>query len=110
LERWTDALALNAEILASLERRNAGVLEFARYHFNDYGPLLYLNRLNEAEQLLLEVQEVFRVYEDLLNLSRVFAARANLESERDRPEVAVTFQKTSIRYAYHQHPLAPVTI
>ena len=58
LGRWEDALALNAEILESKERRGASALEMARNRFNDYGPLLRLGRIAEARSLLLECREI----------------------------------------------------
>ncbi len=52
LGRWETALSLNREILEISEGRGASPLEIARTRFNDYGPLLRLERLSEAWQLL----------------------------------------------------------
>jgi hypothetical protein len=59
LERWEDALALNAEEIQSMQRRDALALQVASTAFNDYGPLLHLKRLPEAKQLLLACRDVF---------------------------------------------------
>lgn len=53
-QRYEQALALNADIVQSKARRGAGPLQLARGRFNDYGPLLRLQRYPEARALLLE--------------------------------------------------------
>src|SRR5262249_61303445 len=59
LQRWQLALDLHAETRASKERRNASPRELAQTRYNDYGPLLRLGRIDDANRLLLWCQQVF---------------------------------------------------
>jgi hypothetical protein len=65
-ERHEQALALNAEIVRSKEKRGAGALELARARFNEYGPLLNLERYDEARRLLEGCRSVFEAERDIL--------------------------------------------
>ena len=76
LERWEQALSLNAEVVASKKARGASALEVARTRYNDYGPLIRLGRYGEAHALLMECREVFESEGDLPGLGMVFSALA----------------------------------
>jgi hypothetical protein len=100
LGEWQQALDLNAAALASDRARGAGAYEIARFQFSDYGPLLRLGRLDEAEALLAGCQQVFEDHADIRQLAKVFGARADLESQRGNLAAALAFEQTAIRYGY----------
>lgn len=98
--RWTQALALNAEILRYEEERGAGPLERARARFNDYGPLLALGRYEEARRLLRECRAVFEAEGAVPELGAVYGALADLEDETGDRDAAVRFQRIALGYSY----------
>ena len=61
---WQQCLDLNAAILASRKARHASDLELAATRFNDYGPLLSLDRIADARRLLLDCRRVFDEHND----------------------------------------------
>ena len=98
LERWEQALSLNAEVVASTEARGASALEVARTRYNDYGPLIRLGRYGEAHALLMECREVFESEGDLRGLGKVFSALADLEDELGHRDRAIRHEQTALRY------------
>jgi hypothetical protein len=100
LKRWEDALALNAEIQESMERRGASALEIARSRFNDYAPLLRLGRLAEARSLLLECREIFEREQNMQGLGRVLGALADVEDKAGHGQDAIDLQRDALRYNY----------
>jgi len=100
LERWQEALDLNAEAAASTEARGAPPLEVARSRFNDHGPLLVLRRYPEAQALLNYCRAVFQAEQDWPNLGKVFTALADLEDELGHGQQAIAFEETALRYKY----------
>jgi tetratricopeptide (TPR) repeat protein len=100
LDRWEEALALNAEQVGSKRARGAPNHEIAFSWFNDYGPLIRLGRLEEARQLLEACRQVFEAEADLGNLGKTLGALADLEDERGRPGEAIRLHQTALRYAY----------
>jgi tetratricopeptide (TPR) repeat protein len=102
LEDWTQALDLNQQILRSTQQRGAPAHEEAFTLFNNYGPLLRLGRLDEAERVLLSCQQVYHDHGDIVLLSRVYTARADLEATRGQYDQAIGLVHTALRYAYHR--------
>ncbi len=100
LGRWAQALDLNDEILTTERRRGASPHQTARTRFNNYGPLLRLGRLTEADQLLHECQAVFDTAKDIPSLARVFSARADLEGQRGHLQDAIDLRHTALRLQY----------
>ena len=78
---WQQCLDLNAAILASKKARHASDLELAATRFNDYGPLLRLDRIADARRLLLDCRRVFDEHNQYEYLGRVLTALADLESQ-----------------------------
>lgn len=100
LKRWQQALDLTNEV-ANVERlRGASAHESARTRFTNYGPLLELGHLAEAEQVLRECQEVFETVGDITTLAKVYGARASLESRQDHLQDALTLGRTALRLHY----------
>jgi len=105
LGRWQDALDLNAEVLAITRRRGAGPHDIARTEFNDYGPLLALGRLDQADRLLRHCQEVFEAAADTRMLGKVLSARADLADRQGHPGPAAHHEQAALRYHYvHSDP------
>jgi tetratricopeptide (TPR) repeat protein len=100
LRRWDQALALNAEMIESVRRRDAPALQVARRRFNDHGPLLRLGRLPEAKQLLLACRVVFDDAHDVGMLGKTLSALADLEGELGHRDEAVRFGQDALRYTY----------
>ncbi|SFN88843.1 AAA ATPase domain-containing protein [Geodermatophilus obscurus] len=100
LSRWQEALDLNAERLASKRGRGAGEYELAYAAFNDYGPLLRLGRLPDADRLLLHCQNQFEQAGDTRPLGAVLSARADLADKQGHREAAVRLAEIALRYHY----------
>jgi tetratricopeptide (TPR) repeat protein len=98
--RYEQALVLNAEIVNAKAKRGAGALELAQTRFNDYGPLLCLNRYDEARPLLQGCRSVLEAERDFANLGKVWSALAELEGETGSWDDAVRFEETAMRYKY----------
>jgi hypothetical protein len=103
LGRWQQCLDLNAEVIASKERRGAGDHEITGTRVNDAAPLIRLGRLVEAGRLLRECQQIFEDHADATRLARVLGTRADLEDERGHPAAAAEFGRTALRLGY-AHP------
>ncbi len=100
LERWEPALALNAEILHNQTARHAPVLEQARTRFNDYYPLLRLQRYAEAREVLEDCRATFAAENDMVMLGKVFGALADLEDTLNHRNRAIALEHTALRYGY----------
>jgi hypothetical protein len=110
LEKCEDALALTAERLKSKSARGASALEIAGTRFNDYGPLLRLQRYPEARALLQKCRAVFEAENDVDMLGNVLSAIADLEDETTGPAAASGFQETALRYTYRAGDPAGIAI
>jgi tetratricopeptide (TPR) repeat protein len=97
---WSQCLELNAEKVASMRGRGAGVHEATRFRFNDAGALIRLGRLAEAERLLAECQRVFEDHADIPMLGIVLSARADLESHRGNNRAAADLERAALRLSY----------
>jgi tetratricopeptide (TPR) repeat protein len=100
LGRWTDALDLNAAIIASKRDRSALAHEVAQNRFNDYGPLVRLGRTDEALDLLLECREAFETAHDIRGIGLTLSALASIEDTRGRGEAAISLARDALRYKY----------
>jgi hypothetical protein len=105
LERWDEALNLNDEIVSTKRRRGAGPYEVARTRFNDYIPLLRLDRLADVDQLLRDCQGAFGLAGDVTRLAVVYGARADLAATCDDSIEATELQRAALRLWYiHPDP------
>ena len=100
LGKYTDALALNADLVTSRRDRRAPDYDIARARFNDYGPLLLLGRTEEALQLLRECRQVFQDANDIKWLGNAVTALASIENARGRDDDAVRLQRDALRFSY----------
>jgi tetratricopeptide (TPR) repeat protein len=100
LGRWDLALALSAEIAASMRARSASDFYLTAARFADYFPLLRLGLIDEAEDLLTWCREVAERSRDLDGLSGAFSALADVENERQHYDIAIGLERTALRYRY----------
>jgi hypothetical protein len=100
LQAWQLALDINAEIIGITESRGATALEVARTRFNDYGPLLELQRYDDARELLLSCRDVFEQENATPEIGGVFSALASLENRSSHQEAALRFARAALRYNY----------
>jgi tetratricopeptide (TPR) repeat protein len=100
LQRWAEALALNAELLESKRRRGASAFEIARSRFNDYYALLQLGRLAEARSLLLDCREIDERENNTYELGKDLTALADVEDAAGHGQEAIDLQRDALRYTY----------
>jgi tetratricopeptide (TPR) repeat protein len=100
LGRWQEALELNGAETASMAARGAPQDAIARIRFNDYSPLLMLDRPDEAVELLRECRQVFEAAHDIQSLGGVLVALGEIEAMRRHNDVAIGLQRDALRYAY----------
>jgi tetratricopeptide (TPR) repeat protein len=110
LGRWQEALDLNAENLTSTRRRGAGPHELASTAFNDYGPLMELGRLPEADRLLQACQEQFELAGATGPLGKVLSARADVADKQGHPESAIRLEQVAVRYSYASGDTDSITV
>jgi tetratricopeptide (TPR) repeat protein len=100
LQRWQEALSLNGEVIQVTVSRGATALEVARTRYNDYGPLLRLQRYGEARTLLHQCLAVSESAGDTADLGMVHSAIANLEEELEHFQEAARHEGTALRLRY----------
>ena len=100
LGRWSDALELDAEVIASMRARGAPATEIARSKFNDYYPLIRLGRIDDAMAVLRECRQVFENAHDIPMLGKVLGALADIEDKRGHGDAAISLQRDTLRYMY----------
>ena len=100
LRHGDQALELNTAVVASMRGRGAPPAEIARARFSDYGPMIDLDRVDEALELLMDCREVFEQAHDIEMLGRIFGALAFVEGSRGRGDVAVDLAREALRYSY----------
>jgi tetratricopeptide (TPR) repeat protein len=109
-DRYELALDLNKERLDSKRERRASDLEIAWTIYNDYGPLLRLERYDEARELLVNCREVFQREKDIEMLGKVFSALADLEYMLGHNDQAVKFEKDALFYKYQRGDIDGISI
>ncbi|WP_007515666.1 MULTISPECIES: hypothetical protein [Pseudofrankia] len=83
-----------------MRARGASAYDIARSRFNDYGSLLRLGRLDDADALLADCQRVFTDTGDLDMVGKTFSARAALANSYGRPDEATRLEYTALRLSY----------
>jgi tetratricopeptide (TPR) repeat protein len=100
LRRWEEALSLNAEIVKVMVKRGATKLKVVQARYNDYAPLLRLQRYGEARSLLYHCLAVHESDGGSAQMGRVHGAIADLEDDLQRFPEAVRHQSAALRYSY----------
>jgi len=99
-ERWVPALEMNARLLRAAVARGASESEVTRITFNDHYPLLRLDRINEARELLHRCRERSENQRDISQLAKTLAGLSTLEYMSKNLEQSLVFETASIRYKY----------
>jgi tetratricopeptide (TPR) repeat protein len=110
LESWQSTLDLNSEIRRSKQERSASLLELARSAFNDYGPLLRLERYDDARALLLGCREVFERENWVEGLGAVLSGLSSLEATLGRFAEARRFEDAALRFKYINSDVERISI
>nr|WP_275955171.1 AAA family ATPase [Planomonospora venezuelensis] len=110
LGAWERALAFSDEMLASMRARGAAGTEMARSRFNDYFPLLRLDRIEQAWQLLAGCREVFERHQDGQGLGKVLSALADVEDARGHGDRAIGLERDALRYKYAARDVAALAV
>jgi hypothetical protein len=105
---WTQALELSRELQRAMRARGALPLEHANARFMDYGPLLQLERFDEAEAVLGDCRGIAETENDVSLLGRTFGALAQVHLRTGRLADAVRLTKTSVRYYYVSGRPSPI--
>jgi len=100
LKQWETALSLSAERIEIMRQRGADEAEMAGAMFNDYSPLIRLQRFDQARVLLETCRELFDQHRNIANLGKTYSALADLEYNQGNPQAAVQFEKTALKYIY----------
>jgi tetratricopeptide (TPR) repeat protein len=108
LRQWEKALAVNAEIITSMEDRNAPDSQRAVAAMNDYGPLLGLGKPPDARALLVACRQALEASGDLRTLSAAIGALADAEEKLGHFENAIKLALDALRYAYTAGAVATV--
>lgn len=110
LEKWAEALALNAAMITSQRGRNATPIELAQTRYRDYFPLLRLGRVDQALAMLQDCLEVFQDARHVTMIGSTLFALADVEDERGHGDAAIGFQRDALRYAYSDDNVTGITI
>ena len=100
LRHGDQAPELNTAVVASMRGRGAPSADIARARYSDYGPMIELDRVDEALELLMDCREVFEQAHDIEMLGMVFGALAFAEGSRGRGDVAIDLAREALRYSY----------
>jgi tetratricopeptide (TPR) repeat protein len=100
LRDWDQALELNAAVVECMRDHGAPPAEIARARYSDYGPMIELNRVGEASEMLMECREVFERAHDIEMLGHIFGGLAAAEDTQGRGDVAVDLAGEALRYSY----------
>jgi tetratricopeptide (TPR) repeat protein len=96
LERWDACLALLAELEQIHRARGEGEHMLARTRFNQYGPLLRLGRLDEAQRVVEFCVDVFRDSNDLIGQAKALSALADVWHERGSIDEAIALERQAL--------------
>lgn len=100
LGEWDEALAVNAEIIASMHARQAPASQIAVARMNDYGPLLGRGAASQARDVLLGCRQVFLDENDLGMLGVSSGALADVEEKLGHFDNAIRLARDALRYGY----------
>lgn len=96
LEQWEACLAVLGEAEKLMRALGESAHERARTRFNQYGPLLRLGRLDEAQHVLEHCLAVFRDVDDLADQQKALSGLADLWAERGDPSQAMALERQAL--------------
>jgi tetratricopeptide (TPR) repeat protein len=97
---WRQALDFNAGLVAVLHQMGASEGEVVWHRYNDCYPLLQLNRLDEAEELLTQCQAISAHVHDQLWQGKVGCSWAALRAVQGRLGDAIGVCSDALRLVY----------
>jgi hypothetical protein len=100
LREWDGALAVNAEIIAGLNDRQAPASQIAVARMNDYGPLLRSGEASKARDILLDCRQVLLDANELGMLGIITGGVADVEAELGHFDNAIRLAWDALRYSY----------
>jgi tetratricopeptide (TPR) repeat protein len=100
LGRWQLALDFSAELGGLLTRRGASEGQHATYEVNNYSPLLQLDRIADARDLLIRCREVFKATNDIAHLGVTLSGLAEVEQRLDHLDRAIDLERDALRLEY----------
>lgn len=100
LGRWADALDFNRKILTSMEQRGAPARAIAQAEFNDYSPLLAVNRPEDARELLYRCRARYEQEGDVDAVAATVSALADVELAVGRLDEAWRLEADALRLKY----------
>jgi len=83
-----------------MRRRGASAAEQAGDAFNDYAPLLRLDRPVEARDLLIWCRAVAEANNNIPSLGKILSALADVEDTLGRPDRAIDLATDALRFRY----------
>lgn len=110
IQHFDHALEFNEKLLQIQRSRGATELTLARTAFNDYFPLLNLERYEQADLLIGRCREVFMKEKDIRCLGAVFSSLASLQEGLNKIEAAAKFEEIALRYNYQTHNAEAISI
>ena len=96
LERWDACLTLLTEIEQTKRDMGANRQEQARTRYNQYGPLMKLGRLAEAQRVVEACLDVFADAGELTAQSAALSALANIWKERGDLTQAIALERQAL--------------
>jgi len=96
LERWQSCLDLLEEQESAKRALGENEVELAATRFNEYGPLLTLGRLDEAQRVLEGCLGVFRAAGDVGQEARCLSALADLWARRNEIGEAIALERQAL--------------
>lgn len=100
LGEWDDARAVNAEIVASMQARQAPTSQIAVARMNDYGPLLRRGEASKARDILLGCRQVLLDANELGMLGVITGGVADVEAGLGHFDNAIKLAWDALRYGY----------
>jgi tetratricopeptide (TPR) repeat protein len=95
-ENWQGCLDLLMETESAKRALGENEVELAGTRFNQYGPLLRLGRLDEAQRVLEGCLPVYRSAGAIANEARCLSALANLWKERNEIGEAIALERQAL--------------
>ncbi len=100
LEQWEDSLSFSSACVASQHDRRAPAADIARTRYNEYVPLLALQRRDEAVSVLLHCRQVFADARDAGMLGKILTSLARIDHERGHGDAATRLQLDALSYSF----------
>ncbi|MBV9139480.1 MAG: CHAT domain-containing protein [Pseudonocardiales bacterium] len=99
-KHWEAARRFIRDLAEAQRARRAPETEIARTEFNEYGALLELGLLDEAEALLRKCRKILESGDDTEGLGKLLGAVADIDDDYGRGDAAIRVGREALRYSY----------